>query len=324
MKIKIDRDTIRKYAIPFAITTAVAIIASVIILIVVNAALMKIPMQSGAKSAYAKIATLNDPSANVRADYNAITERNLFRAKLQIEIPKPKSEKEIEEEMLTGILKDMALKGVWLGQQKGELYAVIDRGGQKGVWTYEAGEVIEKGLVVSDIKQNSVLLKKDDFGATLKLFAKGFERVPVTLAAATSAKAKEKGDAKNDLKKIPAAKPADYMKDVKKEGNAIVISKTLIEKIEKDNSIIMSAVAVKGSLDKQGKANGFKIVSVDKGSLAEKIGVTTNDVVQEVNGFKLNNSNDVNKAQQTFKNATKFEVKVLRGNKPKTLYYEIR
>ena len=34
-------------------------------------------------------------------DYKALMDRNLFRAKLQVEIPKPKTEKEIEEEALT-------------------------------------------------------------------------------------------------------------------------------------------------------------------------------------------------------------------------------
>ena len=75
-------------------------------------------------------------------------DRNLFRAKLQVEVPKPKTEKEIEEESLAAAVKAMALKGVMMGRRKKDTYAVIDLGGQKGVWTYEAGDVVDKGLTV--------------------------------------------------------------------------------------------------------------------------------------------------------------------------------
>ena len=40
----------------------------------------------------------------------------------------------------------MALKGVMLGARKRDNYAIIDRGGPKGVWAYEIGEVIETAL----------------------------------------------------------------------------------------------------------------------------------------------------------------------------------
>ena len=138
----------KKYLLPFAISSAAAVLAAVIILIVINTSVMKIPLQVAGKNAYAKSVAVQDPSANVKAGYDAITNRNLFRAKLETEIPVPKSEKQIEEEQLTEIMKAMVLKGVWLGEKKSDLYAVIDRGGQKGVWTYELGEVVEKGLVV--------------------------------------------------------------------------------------------------------------------------------------------------------------------------------
>jgi hypothetical protein len=39
----------------------------------------------------------------------------------------------------------MALKGVVLGVKKKDQYAVIDRGAQKGVWTYEIGTRSKKG-----------------------------------------------------------------------------------------------------------------------------------------------------------------------------------
>jgi len=318
----------KKYLLPFAISSAAAVLAAVIILIVINTSVMKIPLQVAGKNAYAKSVAVQDPSANVKAGYDAITNRNLFRAKLETEIPVPKSEKQIEEEQLTEIMKAMVLKGVWLGEKKSDLYAVIDRGGQKGVWTYELGEVVEKGLVVSDIQRNSVLIKKNDFGATLKLFAKGFERVNLPPSASDAKDVKEaKGDkfakvAKEE--KPPSRQQPDYSKDIRKEGNAVVMSKALADKIRADNSVVLSAIAVKASLDDKGQSNGFKIVAVDKDSVADKMGLAANDILQEVNGRKLKTADDLKNAQDAFKNTAKFEVKVLRNNQAKMLHYEVK
>lgn len=316
----------KKYLLPFAISSAVAVLIAVIVLIIINTSVMKIPLQGTGKNLYAKSVAIHDTSANVKADYDEITNRNLFRAKLQTEIPVPKSEKQIEEEMLTEIMKVMTLKGVWLGEKKSDLYAVIDRGGLKGVWTYELGEVVEKGLVVSDIQRNTVILKKNDFGAIIKLFAKGFERVnapPQGSGAVLTAK-NDKTTKKGKEEKAQPKQQADYLKDIRKEGNTVVVSKTLADKIRADNAVVLSSVAVKASVDNNGQSNGFKIVAIDRGSIAEKMGLVANDILQEVNGRKLTASDDGKKAQESFKNTSKFEVKVLRKNQTRMLYYEVK
>jgi len=316
----------KKYLLPFAISSVFAVLTAIIVLIIINTSVMQIPLQGAGKNAYAKSVAVQDPSANVKAGYDAITSRNLFRAKLQVEIPIPKSEKQIEEEQLTEIMKVMVLKGIWLGEKKSDLYAVIDRGGQKGVWTYELGEVVEKGLVVSDIQRNTVILKKNDFGATLKMFAKGFERVdaPSQSSGAVLTAKNDKTTKKGKEEKAQPKQQADYSKDIRKEGNTVVVSKALADKIRVDNSVVLSSVAVKASLDNNGQSNGFKIVAVDRGSIAEKMGIAANDIIQEVNGRKLTASDDGKKAQESFKNTSKFEVKVLRGKQTKMLHYEVK
>lgn len=315
----------RTFYLYFTIITVLAVLFSIVILIVVNASLMKIPVRFVDKNAYAKTASVKDASENMVATVAAIAERNLFRAKLEVELPKPKTEQEIEEEMLTSIISDLTLKGVWLGQKKGDSYAVIDRGKQKGVWTYEIGEVIEKGLSVFEIKPNAAILKKDEYAVSVKLFAKGFEWISkpkVMMAAANTKTAKDASSASK--KEKPVTPKPDLTKEIKTDGNTVVISKTLADQIRADTNVILSHVAVKGSVDSKGKSNGFKIVSVDKGSIAEKVGIRTDDIIQEVNGLALRSSDDIKKAQQAFKNSGRFEVKVLRGNQSKMLYYEIR
>jgi general secretion pathway protein C len=311
--------------LPFGISTLAGILAAVVALLVIDASLLRIPVLFDRKIPSAVQKRETDPAQDGAKDYKAVTERNLFRAKLQAEIPKPKSEKEIEEEALANVMKPMTLKGVMTGAQKRDYYAVIDRGGQKGVWTYEVGETIERGLTVTDIRKDAVVVEKGDFAAILKLFAKAFERIPATAQAAVPAKEPaSREDTKSAGKGQAPQKAVDYNKELKKEGKTLVISKSLAEKMRDDNSLLLSALTIKLSTDSAGKTNGYRVVGVDKGSLAQKLGILPDDLLQEVNGFSVKNAEDLKKAHEALKNASKFDVKVLRKGKMETLRYEIR
>ena len=294
----------KKVIIP-GIATLAGVVAAMVVLMIVNAALLRTPdtypqaQQAQGKPGSGEVPGLAEP------DYKAIAERNLFRAKLQIEIPKPKTEKEIEEETLTAVVKSMALKGVVLGGHGRESYAVIDLGGPKGVWVYEVGEIVENGLVLKDIKRDSVTVEKGDFAAVVKLFSSAFERLPAPPHVDTP------GEAKPVIKAGPGG-------DIRREGSVTIISKSLAQKLKTDNNVIMSSIAVKPGSD------GLRVVAVDQGSVAQKIGIAPNDTLQEVNGHRLNSSEDMNKIYEALKNATAFEVKVLRGGRTETLRYEIR
>lgn len=255
----------------------------------------------------------------VTTDYkHAILERNLFRTKLNIEVPKPRSKEDIEEEETEAIVREMVLKGVLVGKDL-ESYAVIDRGPRKGVWAYGLGESIEKGLVVQEIKATEVLLKKGDLAFTLRLFAKGYEK-----KGGKTSPGPQKVVPPSEKKVAPAQIPADA---IKREGKRVIISKDLAERAKVDRAFVnslASTVAVKVNVDSRGNANGFQVVSVDKGSVAEKLGIQPGDVIQEVNGFRLTTQDEVNQAFEALKDARTFEVKILRRGKPAVLYYEIR
>jgi len=206
---------------------------------------------------------------------------------------------------LTAIVKTMALKGVMLSPRKRDNYAVIDLGRQKGVWVYEPGDVTERGLTVKEITKDSVRIEKDEFGAVLRLFSSANElsqtRRPAGVAAAR-----------------PAIGKVDPGKEIKRKGSVTRISKSLAERLKTDNTMIMSAVAVKPSPE------GVRVVAVDKGSIAQQMGIAPDDTLQEVNGHKLGSTEDMSTVYESLKNATDFEVKVLRGGKSETLFYQIR
>jgi general secretion pathway protein C len=291
----------------FGISTISGVVGAIIVLMAVNASFLKVPDNPPARAttsapgavASAQVAALAEP------DYKAITERNLFRARLQVEIPKPKTEQEIEEEALTAIVKTMVLKGVMLSPRKRDNFAVIDLGGQKGVWVYEPGDVIEKGLTLKEIGKDSVRIEKEEFGVVLKLFSSAYQRTQNRrMAGAATVK--------------PVIDKINPGKEIKRQGSVTRISKSLAERLRADNTMIMSSVAVKPSPE------GVKIVAVDKGSIAQQMGIAPNDTLQEVNGQKLTSTADISAVYDSLKNATDFEVTVLRSGKSQTLHYQIR
>ena len=297
--------------IPFGISSLAGLVFSAVVLIVVNASLLRFP-EAPSTQTNRSVKNPEQPANLIDLDYKAVSERNLFRAKLQAEIPKPKSEKEIEEEMLAGIVKVMALKGVMLGVQRKDDYAVLDRGGQKGVWTYEIGDVIEKGLTLKEIRKDSIKLEKGEFAAVLKLFSPVYEKTPGTQVPGAIATQGPERPASRESGKL------DLENNIKRQGSITLISKSLAEQLKANNNMVMSSIAVKASAD------GLKVVTVDRGSIAQRMGIAPEDTLQEVNGHKLSSSQDMNQVYEALKNATSFDLRVLRRGKVETLRYEIR
>jgi type II secretion system protein C len=306
----------KKYLIPFALSTFVGVLTAVVILMAIDASLSRIPQTENKTSQRQGNSPTTGNVPTTALDYKAISERNLFRAKLEVEIPKPKSPKEIEEELLTAILRTMTLKGVMIGDPKKDHYAVIDRGGQKGVWIYETGEVVEKGLAVKEIRKDAVVLQKDDFGALLRLFAVSAERIPIGATPANAAPAPPDAAAKK--------KPAPPGMEIKRVGRTVVIPRKLAEELKTNNTTLMASIAVKVATDAKGQAAGYKVVAVDRNSIAGKMGLKANDTLQAINGYSLKSGDDVKKIYDDLKNATKFELKILRQGKQETISYEIR
>jgi type II secretory pathway component PulC len=303
----------KKIAVPFSISTLAGLVVATAILIIINASLLRIPDTPSTQSSPYAQKSFDQTGGPADTDYRAITERNLFRAKLQVEIPKPKSEKEIEEETLGALVKGMALKGVMLGVQKKDNYAVIDKGGQKGVWTYEIGDVVEKGLVLKEIHKDSIKLEKGDFAAVVKLFSPVYERIPGSQPpeATSSTRAPTRKAGQENVK-------LDLENSIRRQGSVTIVSKALAEQLKSSNNMVMSSIAVKAAAD------GLKVVTVDQGSIAQRMGIAPDDTLQEVNGHRLSSSEDMNKVYEALKNATSFDLRVLRRGKPETLRYEIR
>ena len=73
-----------------------------------------------------------------------------------------------------------------------------------------------------------------------------------------------------------------------------------------------------------GKADGFRLLSMQPGSFFTEIGLQEGDVLQRINGIEVNDPQNLLKAFQQLRNETAINVDVQRRSQPVTLAYEIR
>ena len=62
-------------------------------------------------------------------------------------------------------------------------------------------------------------------------------------------------------------------------------------------------------------ANGAKILNVGQGSVADKAGLKTGDIITQINGTKINDANDVSSLIMESQNKNDYKIKVNRENK---------
>lgn len=74
----------------------------------------------------------------------------------------------------------------------------------------------------------------------------------------------------------------------------------------------------------QGKADGFRIVSIVPNSIYEKIGLKNGDILQRINGVEIKDPQSFLKIFQQIKNETHISLNLIRNNQKNIFEYDIR
>jgi type II secretory pathway component PulC len=120
----------------------------------------------------------------------------------------------------------------------------------------------------------------------------------------------------------PAPKAHDpYAKDVTKRGNTVVVSRKFAAAARKDNSVLLSTVAVRARTDKAGRLAGYQLVTIDQGSSVSKMGFKPGDVVTAINGIP---AREFEANRPSLESATRFDVDFTRKGTARKLSVEIR
>lgn len=136
--------------------------------------------------------------------------------------------------------------------------------------------------------------------------------------------AKPEKAAKGDKASRSSKKDKDTASGVKKTGeNAYLVDRREVEHaVANLNEVITQARAVPVMTD--GKASGFKLFAIRKGSIFDKIGLSDGDVVQKVNDTELSDPSKAVGLLEEIQSMDQIRVNFVRGGKPRSNTYTIR
>ena len=112
--------------------------------------------------------------------------------------------------------------------------------------------------------------------------------------------------------------------DVVKTGDGAAISQRYLDGQLKNMNQLLTQVRAVPNMDESGNTNGFKLFSIQAGSIYEKIGLANQDVVQRINGVDLNSAEKGLELFQALRNEKSFNVDIMRGNQKTTLRFNIQ
>ena len=117
------------------------------------------------------------------------------------------------------------------------------------------------------------------------------------------------------------AAPQQRPAGVVKKGNLVVISKEFAGEVRENNAILLSKVAIKARLDKNGSLRGYEAVQIDKQSVVEGMGFKPHDLVVSVNGIP---ARDLESSRESLESADRFDITLLRKGKTIKLRFQVR
>jgi general secretion pathway protein C len=113
----------------------------------------------------------------------------------------------------------------------------------------------------------------------------------------------------------PGAGPGGKLEGVRQVGdNSYEIDRTVIDTTLGDLNRIATQARIVPSF-KNGVANGFKLFSIQPGSLYSSIGIENGDVVQRVNGYEINSPDKALELYQKLKESGHVTIELERGGR---------
>jgi general secretion pathway protein C len=113
-------------------------------------------------------------------------------------------------------------------------------------------------------------------------------------------------------------------KGVRRLGaNRWSISREELESAKDNMSQLMTQVRVTPNFT-EGKPDGFKLLSIKRGSLFDRLGLRNGDVVRQINGVPLDNPQKALEFYGELEGGRSITVGILRGGREQTLNYELK
>ncbi len=236
-------------------------------------------------------------SAREPADaYRGIPERNLFGT-----TTKAVAEKQTAP---TAPQQDIALlfdvRGTVAGEGKYG-FAIIEEKGTRKQRLVKAGDVVAGAKIVR-IKRNA-----------LDLLVEGQERT-LKMAEMKESPILPPGQSGTASTAPPPPLPSP---------GAIVLNRNELQDAMADMGSLLSQAQVRPYFN-AGVPDGFMVTSIRPGSLYQKMGISNGDIIQEVDGRKIQTADDLTGLLNTLKSSNDISLVIKRAGNPKTMNLQFR
>lgn len=249
--------------------------------------------------------------AKSRSYYSVILDKNIFHAVLEETSPKEKTPtpKPVTAEKIANLAKtplDVKLRGTALRDGGGSFAVIEDRRTRKED-LYRVGDMVLGEAKLVQIFKDQVVLLREGKKEILELFV-------------------EKEEAKGRPREVASLRRPSSIpgRGVRRVGpNRWSVSRDEMESAQANLSQLMTQVRIVPNFT-EGKPDGFRLLSIKRGSLFDRLGLRNGDVVRQINGVPLDNPQKLFEVYGELESGQTIAVNILRGKREQTFNYEIK
>lgn len=247
----------------------------------------------------------------VRSYYSVILDKNIFHAVVKETSPKKESPAQapVDASQIKNLAKtplDVRLRGTAVRDGGGSFAVIEDRSARKED-LYRIGDMVLGKAKVIQIFQDRVVIVREGKEEILELLV-------------------EKEETKGRRRKVASSKrpPLVLGRGVRRLGsNRWSISREELESAKANMSQLMTQVRIVPNFT-EGKPDGFKLLSIKRGSLFDRLGLRNGDIVRKINGAPLDNPQKAFEIYGELESGQSISLGVLRGGREQTLNYELK
>lgn len=233
-----------------------------------------------------------------------IIEGNIFNKDLRGETPQEVSPVPSIPHDLNLLPLKIRLMGTIVGEDSSSTYAVIQDEVTKKQELFRLNEMVMKEAELIKVERGLITLLRQGIQKEVHLlFEEKSERLTSNLTKSTK---KEKSSGIQSV-----------------SSNRWVLDKREVFQAFDNLPKLLTKARIIPNFS-QGKADGFRIVSIVPNSIYEKIGLKNGDILQRINGVEIKDPQSFLKIFQQIKNETHISLNLIRNNQKNIFEYDIR
>jgi general secretion pathway protein C len=242
--------------------------------------------------------------------YAVIYERDMFHSAKESVAGKKGSGKSIKAVIKEGNLEKTPLQVRLRGtvyREKGNSIAVIEDLKTRKQDLYHVGDMILGEAKLIAVSRNKVYLERDGKQEILEVYEKAEEK-PGEMPAGTP----------------PVRRPIPTGTGIRRlSGDQYRIPREDLKGAFENMNQLLTQVRVVPNF-KDGEPDGFKLLSIKRGSIIHQAGLRDGDIVKRVNGIEIDSPEKAFEIYEQVKNEPLITVEVVRGASRKTFRYDVR